>query len=85
MRSLAAKGLAGIVLGAVVTVIAAGSAMAGTISVGHTIWVGYGPLYLARDLGYFKDEGVDVQLQVVDDSALAMADRLHELVEEGRT
>jgi NitT/TauT family transport system substrate-binding protein len=73
MRSLAGRGLGGIVLGAAITAIAAGSATAGTISVGHTIWVGYGPLYLARDLGYFKDEGVDVQLQVVDDSALAMA------------
>ena len=73
MKSFAAGGLGGIVLGAAMTALAAGSATAGTISIGHTIWVGYGPLYLARDLGYFKDEGVDVQLQVVDDSTLAMA------------
>ena len=38
-------GLRGIVLGAAMTAIAAGSAMAGTISVGHTIWVGYCLLY----------------------------------------
>ncbi len=49
------------------------SASAGDISIGHTIWVGYGPLYLARDLGYFKDEGVNVTFQVVEDSALSMA------------
>ena len=73
MKSFGAGGLGGILLGAAMTAVAAGPATAGTISVGHTIWVGYGPLYLARDLGYFKDEGVDVQLQVVDDSALAMA------------
>lgn len=73
MKSFAGRGLAGILLGAAVTALAAGSAAAGTISIGHTIWVGYGPLYLARDLGYFKEEGVDVQLQVVDDSTLAMA------------
>jgi NitT/TauT family transport system substrate-binding protein len=48
-------------------------ASAGEISIGHTIWVGYGPMYLARDLGYFKEEGVDVKFQVVEDSALAMA------------
>ncbi|MFG1294254.1 ABC transporter substrate-binding protein [Xanthobacter variabilis] len=51
----------------------AGAAQAGKLSIGHFIWVGYGPMYLARDLGYFKDEGVEVDLQVVDDSALAMA------------
>jgi len=51
----------------------AGPASAGEITIGHTIWVGYGPLYLARDLGYFKQGGVDVKLQVVDDNALAMA------------
>jgi NitT/TauT family transport system substrate-binding protein len=48
-------------------------ASAGEISLGHTIWVGYGPMYLARDLGYFKDEGVDVKFQVVEDSSLSMA------------
>jgi NitT/TauT family transport system substrate-binding protein len=43
------------------------------ITIGLTVWVGYGPMFLARDLGYFKDAGVDVNLQVVDDNALAMA------------
>lgn len=51
----------------------AGAAEAGKLSIGHFIWVGYGPMYLARDLGFFKDEGVEVDLQVVDDSSLAMA------------
>ena len=75
MKSFAAGGLGGIVLGAAMTALAAGSATAGTISVGHTIWVGYGPIYLARDHGFFKDEGVDVQLQIIDDSSLSMAAR----------
>lgn len=52
---------------------AAAPAAAGKISIGHTIWVGYGPLYLAKELGFFKENGVEVELQVVDDSALAMA------------
>jgi NitT/TauT family transport system substrate-binding protein len=40
----------------------AGPAAAGTLSIGHTVWVGYGPLYLARDLGYFKERGLTVEL-----------------------
>ncbi len=43
------------------------------LSIGMTVWVGYGPLFLARDLGYFKDAGLNVNLQIVDDNALSMA------------
>ncbi|MFK8251332.1 ABC transporter substrate-binding protein [Ancylobacter terrae] len=64
--------LAGLVCGAVMAA-AAQPAFAGKISIGHTVWVGYGPLYLAKELGFFKENGVDVDFQVVDDSALAMA------------
>jgi NitT/TauT family transport system substrate-binding protein len=39
----------------------------------HTTWVGYGPLYLARDLGYFKEEGIDVKLTTVEEKSLQMA------------
>ncbi len=60
-------------LAAAVLVSAAGLANAGTIRIGHTTWVGYGPMYLARDLGYFKDMGLDVDLQVIEDSSLYMA------------
>jgi NitT/TauT family transport system substrate-binding protein len=73
MQGSFSRRLTGLVLGAVMTAGAVDVAPAGTISIGHTVWVGYGPLYLARDLGYFKDEGVDVVLQPVDDPALAMA------------
>jgi NitT/TauT family transport system substrate-binding protein len=67
------RGMAVLTCSAALALFSAAEAGAGEISIGHTIWVGYGPLYLARDLGYFKDEGIDVTLQVVDDSALAMA------------
>jgi NitT/TauT family transport system substrate-binding protein len=53
--------------------IGSSQAEAGSISIGMTVWVGYGPLFLARDLGYFKDAGVDVDLNLVDDSTLALA------------
>ncbi|RVC96638.1 taurine ABC transporter substrate-binding protein, partial [Mesorhizobium sp. M2A.F.Ca.ET.017.03.2.1] len=51
----------------------AAPADAGAIRLGMTTWVGYGPLFLARDLGYFKEAGVDVDLKVIEESALYMA------------
>jgi NitT/TauT family transport system substrate-binding protein len=50
----------------------AGAATAGKMSIGHTTWVGYGPLYLARDLGYFKSAGLDVDLKVIEEGSLIM-------------
>ena len=48
-------------------------ASADSFEIVHTTWVGYGPLYLARDLGYFKDEGVDVKLTTIEEKSLQMA------------
>jgi NitT/TauT family transport system substrate-binding protein len=48
-------------------------AAAGTLSIGHTTWVGYGTLYLARDLGYFKDAGLDLQLTIIEEASMYMA------------
>ena len=48
-------------------------AQAGTISIGMTTWVGYGPLFLARDLGYYKDLGLTVDLQLIEEGSLYMA------------
>lgn len=59
---------AGIVLGA-----PAEAADAAKIRLGMTTWVGYGPLYLARDLGYFKEAGLDVELKTIEDAAIYMA------------
>jgi NitT/TauT family transport system substrate-binding protein len=44
-----------------------GSAGAETLKLGHSTWVGYGPLYIAKDKGFFKDEGLDVELIVMED------------------
>jgi NitT/TauT family transport system substrate-binding protein len=32
----------------------------------HTTWVGYGPLFVAEEKGFFADEGVDVELINID-------------------
>jgi len=42
-------------------------ASADTITIAHSTWVGYGPLYIARDKGFFKENGVDVDLVVMED------------------
>jgi len=58
------------------TVLATGmaaTAQAGSLTLGHTTWVGYGTLYLARDLGDFKEQGLDVEFTVIEESAMYMA------------
>jgi NitT/TauT family transport system substrate-binding protein len=42
-------------------------ARAETVKIAHSTWVGYGPLYIARDKGMFKKNGVDVDLIVMED------------------
>jgi len=38
-----------------------------TVRIAHSTWVGYGPLYIARDKGFFKNHGIDVDLIVMED------------------
>lgn len=56
-----------------VLAVGAVTAQAGSLTLGHTTWVGYGTLYLARDLGYFKEQGLDVDFTVIEESAMYMA------------
>ena len=41
-----------------------GTAEAGSLKLGHSTWVGYGPFYIARDKGFFAKQGLEVQLSV---------------------
>ena len=46
------------------------SSFAGTLKVGHSTWVGYGPFYIALEKGFFKEEGVDVEFVIMEDTAI---------------
>ena len=50
----------------------AAAAEAGDLKLGHSTWVGYGPFYIARDKGFFKDEGVNVELVIMEDTPIKM-------------
>ena len=56
------------------------TALADTVKIAHSTWVGYGPLYIARDKGFFKKNGVDVDLVLMEDPKerfpTLMADRI---------
>jgi NitT/TauT family transport system substrate-binding protein len=52
--------------------LAAPQALAKTLKLAHSTWVGYGPFYIARDKGYFKEEGVDVKLIIMENTSLKM-------------
>jgi len=47
-------------------------AQAEQLVLGHSTWVGYGPFYIARDKGYFEEEGVDVKLQIMENTSIKM-------------
>jgi NitT/TauT family transport system substrate-binding protein len=47
-------------------------AAAEPIRIAYPIWVGFGPIYLAQAKGFFKAQGVDVELSVIDDTKVGM-------------
>ncbi len=54
----------------VLTVLIAGSAFgAESIKLGMSTWLGYAPLYLAKEKGFFKKHGVDVEIVVIESPA----------------
>jgi NitT/TauT family transport system substrate-binding protein len=38
-----------------------------TVKIAHSTWVGYGPLYIGQNKGFFKKYGVNVELVVMED------------------
>lgn len=46
--------------------------LAEPLRLAHSTWVGYGPFYIARDKGFFADEGVDIQLSIIEQTPMKM-------------
>jgi NitT/TauT family transport system substrate-binding protein len=59
--------LAWLSIGVLLSLSLAGAASAEPLKIRYSIWVGYGPLFIAKEKGYFKDEKVEVQLVNVED------------------
>src|SRR5262249_57451924 len=59
--------LAWLSIGVLLSLTLAGTASAEPLKIRYSIWVGYGPLFLAQEKGFFKEENVEVQLVNVED------------------
>jgi NitT/TauT family transport system substrate-binding protein len=70
----------GLLLGLACAVLPGRMAFADTVKIAFSTWVGYGPLYIAAEEGYFKKNGVDVELIKMEDPKerfpALMADRI---------
>ena len=53
----------------VLVVIMAASASAEPIKLGMSTWLGYAPLYLAKEKGFFQKQGIDVEIVVIESPA----------------
>ena len=63
---------AGLIAVAVATLAWSVSASAEKLTLAHSTWVGYGPFYIARDKGFFEEEGVEIELQIMENTPLKM-------------
>lgn len=39
------------------------------LKVAHATWVGYGPLYIAKEKGFFAKQDLDVHLLIIEDES----------------
>jgi len=64
MKRLMSWVVIGVMLGGLTL---AGAAAAEPLKIRYSVWVGYGPLFLAREKGFLKEEKVDVELINMED------------------
>ena len=53
-------------------VLLAGGASAEALKLAHSTWVGYGPFYIAQEKGFFAEEGVEIELSVMENTPIKM-------------
>ncbi|MDH3230551.1 MAG: ABC transporter substrate-binding protein [Alphaproteobacteria bacterium] len=61
---------AGVLLAVALSVVLALPARAEALRLGYQSWVASGPFFIARDKGWFADEGVEVELVAIEDMAV---------------
>jgi NitT/TauT family transport system substrate-binding protein len=66
------KRIAGTLLAATIAAPAGGAGAGETLTLAHSTWVGYGPFYIAEAKGFFEEEGVDVDLKIMENTPLKM-------------
>jgi len=66
------KRIAGSLFAAAIAATAANTAAGETLKLAHSTWVGYGPFYIAQEKGFFEDEGVDIELSIMENTPLKM-------------
>lgn len=54
------------------TAVCAVGANAEALKLAHSTWVGYGPFYIAQEKGFFAEEGVEIELSVMENTPLKM-------------
>jgi NitT/TauT family transport system substrate-binding protein len=52
--------------------LAFGAAQADSLKLAHSTWVGYGPFYIAQEKGFFEEEGVEIELTIMENTSLKM-------------
>lgn len=55
-----------------VSAVTALSAQADALKLAHSTWVGYGPFYIAQEKGFFEQEGVEIELSIMENTPLKM-------------
>jgi len=60
------------VLAIFVATLLMGASEANALKLAHSTWVGYGPFYIAQEKGFFAEEGVDIELTVMENTPLKM-------------
>ena len=54
------------------TSVSALAAHAEALKLAHSTWVGYGPFYIAQEKGFFAEEGVEIELTIMESTPLKM-------------